>query len=472
MDTKIAASVWSDAGFLELRASGKLAFFWLLSNERINTCGYGEVSSLKVFRFQTDLADEALDEVFEGLPKGFVRVGKGYWSRNYIGWQLGRGKKLAKNNMARTICKHVERGPVELRALVLAEYPELIEVFQRIEKEGLPKGSPTPTQGEREREREREYTLDRGESARGAEPAGAPIRNSHGGVAADGDTAAIPTEGAGVSGAAGSLDPWPVDLAGVPKSLRTAVFAEVWRDWRQYWSESFANGRPMPQAPEHSQLRALAALGPDLAIEAVRNGIDRGLRKPALSFEREAELRNSHGGAKGAKIPTEGAGAALSRAVGCGNDKWLCALARAEGSDSAAVTESGLRALNTALGEILRAAPDVTPEEIERRGRVYRSVFAGASITAGAIARHWAKLGGGVGPTAKTRADAVAEPEGWREFLRDELPGCVYAPGGDREAEAWGDIDADGQAWIAGEIAQGQARQSAASVAMTSEAIA
>lgn len=48
-------------------------------------------------------------------------------------------------------------------------------------------------------------------------------------------------------------------------------------------------------------------------------------------------------------------------------------------------------ATGVALSKIKKLSPDVTVEEIERRAANYRGHFEGATLTAGALAKHWAR---------------------------------------------------------------------------------
>lgn len=73
----------------------------------------------------------------------------------------------------------------------------------------------------------------------------------------------------------------------LPESLNTEAAKRAWSDWLQYWSEHFANGKPMPEQTAHAQLRKLTELGAPGAIEAIQNAITRGLREPAVPNGKE-----------------------------------------------------------------------------------------------------------------------------------------------------------------------------------------
>lgn len=67
------------------------------------------------------------------------------------------------------------------------------------------------------------------------------------------------------------------------------------------------------------------------------------------------------------------------------------ALAAATDGDADKLTTPTARAVGVALAQIRKASPDVTPEEIARRARNYRVHFRDATLTASALAKHWAR---------------------------------------------------------------------------------
>lgn len=128
MDTKISSRIWSNPAFENAAPDAKLAALWLLTNEHVNELGYAEMSERR-FIFETQLTAEALAKGFTAIGKGSVRTEKGYWLRNYIAWQCGRGAPLVKNNFSRRLTKLLMGGcSEEIGRLVLGEYPELLEV--------------------------------------------------------------------------------------------------------------------------------------------------------------------------------------------------------------------------------------------------------------------------------------------------------------------------------------------------------
>lgn len=73
----------------------------------------------------------------------------------------------------------------------------------------------------------------------------------------------------------------------------------------------------------------------------------------------------------------------------------IAALAQVESSDPAQLPPKARVALRDALAEIQSVASDVTPDEIRRRAGAYRGKWPNCTLSASALARHWAKLDGG-----------------------------------------------------------------------------
>lgn len=98
------------------------------------------------------------------------------------------------------------------------------------------------------------------------------------------------------------------------------------------------------------------------------------------------------------------------------------ALARAEGSDPLQLTKAGARAIGVALAEIRRASPEVTVSEIQNRAAIYRKVMShGCTLTAAALAKHWARCSGApVGKVANEKPAPV--PSGWVAWLDENMP--------------------------------------------------
>lgn len=140
MKTFISERFWSDPLVEELGPDEKLAILWLLTNSNCDLCGFTQITHRR-FTFETGLNPKALQRAMEGLGKGFVSPSKGFiWSRNFIAHQFGRGPKLQRNNITRSVLKHLESLPDFAQALVFEEYPELEEM--RVQTEAL--GKPLP----------------------------------------------------------------------------------------------------------------------------------------------------------------------------------------------------------------------------------------------------------------------------------------------------------------------------------------
>ena len=73
-------------------------------------------------------------------------------------------------------------------------------------------------------------------------------------------------------------------------------------------------------------------------------------------------------------------------------DRLFEALARGTGSDPNQMTEPELRRCAVAISAIIKATPDITPEEVSAACRKYATVFSSASVTTTAISNNWSKL--------------------------------------------------------------------------------
>lgn len=102
-------------------------------------------------------------------------------------------------------------------------------------------------------------------------------------------------------------------------------------------------------------------------------------------------------------------------------DELFDCLAKAEGSNPVQLTKRAARTVAVAIAEIRKASPDVTPEEIARRAERYRRVMPqGSTLTASALAKHWARCGEVV--RLATPAPILQEPANWRATLKRLFP--------------------------------------------------
>lgn len=131
------------------------------------------------------------------------------------------------------------------------------------------------------------------------------------------------------------------------------------------------------------------------------------------------------------------------------------ALCSVEAVNPLALTRSARRELIHALGEILTVSPHVTPAEIAQAAAAYRRAFPTATLTAHALAKHWARLQPAAGP-ARVVAALPAEPAGWREWIAENCPDSPFAPGGEKSALTWADLDPDHRAHLLRQLTQPQ----------------
>jgi len=110
------------------------------------------------------------------------------------------------------------------------------------------------------------------------------------------------------------------------------------------------------------------------------------------------------------------------------------ALAADCGSNLAEMTDPAKKACGVALAAILKAMPDVTTDEIQRRATKYHKLYRDAAITPSALCKHWAECGDGPTPTAPA-ADVYAEPKwAW------QTKATVKWPGSDFTGKPWSEI--------------------------------
>jgi hypothetical protein len=92
----------------------------------------------------------------------------------------------------------------------------------------------------------------------------------------------------------------------------------------------------------------------------------------------------------------------------------LDALVLACGSNPEETTPTAFRTAAVALADIRSVCPDLTGEEIARRALAYRRKHPQWPLTPGALAKHWAAIGGG-NPTEAAKRDIYVEPPNWRK---------------------------------------------------------
>lgn len=98
------------------------------------------------------------------------------------------------------------------------------------------------------------------------------------------------------------------------------------------------------------------------------------------------------------------------------------ALARAEGSNPDELTKTAARAIGVALADIRRATPNVTASEIQNRAVMYRRVMGtNCTLTASALAKHWARCSGAPVTKAAKAQTPPAQTE-WLAWLASNMP--------------------------------------------------
>ena len=115
----------------------------------------------------------------------------------------------------------------------------------------------------------------------------------------------------------------------------------------------------------------------------------------------------------------------------------FAAMAEIDNAVIAELTPAGRSALNKALGDIVKALPNVTPEEISRRHKILRRMYPNASMSAMALAKHWARC-----------ASMPLDPNSWAAEKKRELAADAAAQE-KPEAEAKAQRTAEAEAGMA-----------------------
>jgi hypothetical protein len=110
------------------------------------------------------------------------------------------------------------------------------------------------------------------------------------------------------------------------------------------------------------------------------------------------------------------------------------ALAECTGKVTAQMTGPERRECGVMLQEIRLVSPDVTPFEIKRRARLYRTKWPTWPLTISSLCKRWSELGEGGDRTLSAKRDIYTEPVGWREVAARLFPNADFS---DRE---WADI--------------------------------
>lgn len=122
MDTKIHSSIWANPAFIEMSDSEKLSLFWVLTN--VNTCGYVALSQKRLAR-DIDVDVETVHGAVNSFFSDECICGdSGIWLSQYTGKQMGKGEKLRRNKMLKTVLKHLEDAPENIQEAMRKEYPE------------------------------------------------------------------------------------------------------------------------------------------------------------------------------------------------------------------------------------------------------------------------------------------------------------------------------------------------------------
>ena len=98
--------------------------------------------------------------------------------------------------------------------------------------------------------------------------------------------------------------------------------------------------------------------------------------------------------------------------------KLFDALAKGADCNLEAMTEAEQKRTAVAIAAIIKATPDVTPEEIQDACNTYRKKMSGATITPTAISNNWSKVFDSSRRIGGIKTGLVMEPKGdWRPAM-------------------------------------------------------
>lgn len=167
--------------------------------------------------------------------------------------------------------------------------------------------------------------------------------------------------------------------------------------------------------------------------------------KPGPEIEEEIDIQSSEPPTPpppAAKGEVSSASPSSPNPMRAGLDVLVAALRRAEGTETSPLTVAARRELEHAASEIQAASPDVGSFTIAAAASAYRRAFPTATLTAHALAKHWPRLQAPAAP-ARAAVNVPAEPAGWRDWIAENCPDSPFAPGGEKAALAWSDLDPD-----------------------------
>ncbi len=128
MKPYIHSAFWSDSEVEVQLAEVKLCALWVITNSQRSVLGVCQTTGRR-FSFETGLEARVLDGVCDALPGMFRRVGRAIFIRGFIRHQFGSGEKLIRNNWFKALAaEFLNIKNKELRAAILEEYPEFLEV--------------------------------------------------------------------------------------------------------------------------------------------------------------------------------------------------------------------------------------------------------------------------------------------------------------------------------------------------------
>lgn len=149
MTTLINDEIWEEME--DLTPEQKLAILWLKTNSKRNLTGATKVSARR-FEFETGIKFEVLQGACKGIPRHYEEACEGlFWDVNSTSQNCGKGEKLIRSNISKSIVKQLLNMEDEFIIKYLKVYKEVAEnspeLREKIEKNK--RGLEAPPKGEK-----------------------------------------------------------------------------------------------------------------------------------------------------------------------------------------------------------------------------------------------------------------------------------------------------------------------------------
>lgn len=98
-----------------------------------------------------------------------------------------------------------------------------------------------------------------------------------------------------------------------------------------------------------------------------------------------------------------------------------------ESVSASQLTANGRYKITEAIEQILAVCPELNPEEIAKRGLIYKKLYHNITPTAMGLCSNWDKCGGGPKTELAKRDPYGQPPENWRDYAIKRFPGTLVS---------------------------------------------